>query len=404
MFKIYKFVYYLLFVVIAATCFRYGIWSKFVEKPQRQETIKIGVLAPLTGGSARHGEWIRNGVSLAVEEFNAAGGFNSIKLSGGVNGSGEIGIGNDRKVEIIYEDTICQPKEGVSAANKLINFDEVVAILGPWCSSVSLAVAPIVETAGVPMISGSANDKMKEAGDYIFRLNPGATKEVEDVIGFVRGELGVSKLAILYSNNDYGFAFTKNTEKIFKNLGGEVVFVDAYEQGEVDYRAHLLRVKKAAPDAIYMIGYQDEYSQLLRQAKEAKIDKQFISTLTFESHDILDAAGEATEGVIYSYLYDRESDRPIVQAYRKIYLEKYGIESDMWAALFYDATRILLQAIATSTNPSIKEIDRTKIKNELYKIKDFNGVTNRLGFDEYGEVVNSYMVKQVQSGKFVRLK
>jgi len=348
---------------------------------KREKVIKIGAILPLTGEAAKYGQSAKRGLGLALEEINTSGGVGGKKLS------------------LIYEDSKANPKEGVNAIQKLITIHKVPAIIGAMASSVTLAIAPIAEKNKTVLLSpASSAPKITYAGDYIFRNCYSDIYEGTKMADYIWNETFYRIIGIIYINNDYGIGLKVAFEKRFTKLGGEVIISEPYEFGSTDFRAQISKVKNANPDAIYIIGYS-EIGRLLRQAKETDLNKPFFSVIMFEDPDILKIAREAAEGVIYTFpSYDPESQEKQIRDFVEAFKKKYGQIPDGFTANSYDALKILVLAIEKGGE------DSEGIKNALYTIKDFPGVTGRTLFDANGDVQKPIGIKTVKDGRFIWLK
>jgi len=182
-------------------------------KPQPEDIIKIGIIGPLTGNAGEYGQNIKNALGMALEEINK---------TGGVKG---------RKLQLIYEDSACEPAKGVTAIQKLINVDEISIVIDMACSSVALAEAPIAETSKVLlMLSTASNYKIKDAGEYIFRVFPSDAFQGKELAEFIISS-NYKKVAVIYINNDYGFGLQKVFSEEFKQLGGKIVAIESHKAG-----------------------------------------------------------------------------------------------------------------------------------------------------------------------------
>ena len=356
------------------------IWVS-CQKKVEEKVVKIGAVLVLTGPNAKAGQSAKQGIEMAVEEINASGGVKS------------------RKIKVIYEDDGGEPQKSVSAVQKLINVDKVLAILGPMWSSCVLAVAPIVESKGVVILSPTASSpKITYAGDYIFRNTYSDAIEGAKTAEFASKELKYGKAGILFINNDYGVGLKDAFKRKFEELGGKIVIDEGYDPKTTDFRTILVKVKERSPEVIYIAGYS-EMGQLLRQMRETGIKIPVLSCIMFEISDIAKVAGKAAEGVIYAYpSYDPEKGNEITLKFAKKFKEKYGTLPDPEAAFSYDAVKIL--ALAMERGGFTSE----DIKNALYKIKGYNGITGKTSFDENGDVIKPVGFKRVHNGKYEWLK
>lgn len=366
--------------VVVLVAIGLGIWlGVFPPWSGVPGEIKIGVITPLTGGSAKYGEDIKRGYDLAVEEINEQGGIKG------------------KKLRLIYEDSEGHPQKAVSAAQKLIQQDKVITILGALWSSPTLAVAPIVERNKVVLLSsGSSSPKVTDAGDYIFRNELSDLYGAEETAKLFFG-IGFKNIAILYINNDFGIAQKDVTERVYSQLGGTIVAAESFEQDATDFRTQLLKIKDSQPDGLFMVGYK-ETILILRQMRELGINLQILSVALFEDPEIIEKAGDVAEGAIYTYYgtFDPKSQEPRIKEFVEKFKTKYRREPEYYAPIGYDAIKILALAIERGgTNPE-------RIKNALYGIKDFPGISGTTSIDENGDVMKPVILKTVKEGKFVK--
>jgi branched-chain amino acid transport system substrate-binding protein len=346
---------------------------------RRPKEINVGVLTPLTGGAAKYGEDIKRGYDLAVYEINKEGGIRGVKI------------------KLTYEDTEAQPQKAVSAARKLIDRDKVVAILGCFGSSPTLAVAPIAENNKVLLFSSaSSSPKVTDAGDYIFR------NEISDRYGAKETarlffNLDFKRIAILYINNDFGIDFRDVVEQTYKELGVTITAAETFEQDAKDFRTQLVKIKESNPEAILIVSYK-EAILILKQMRELGVKKQVLSTALFEDPEILEKVGDIAEGTIYTYYgtFDPKSQDTRIREFIKKFREKYGIDPEYYAPIAYDAVKILALAIEKGG------FKPEGIKDALYQIKDFPGLSGTTSFDDNGDVLKPVILKTVQQGKFIR--
>lgn len=359
-----------------------GGYYLFSNKPDLgDETIKIGVIYPVTGGASSWGAPAEQGVELAVNEINGEGGING------------------RKVELIVEDSQCEPAKGVSAINKLINVDKVKYVIGDICSAVVVPTAPIAEENSVVMMAQGSSPDITGIGDYIFRNWPSDSYQGELMAKYVFNELGIKEIAILNVNNPYGNGLADAFQEGFLELGGEVALREKYEQGSKDFKTTLLKIKDKGIKAIYTVS-QLEDAVIIRQVEEIGLDDvQIIGADSMATQEIRDATGDAIEGVIYSFpQFDEESE--IVMNFQDRFEALFGHKSDLVnvAAHGYDAMNIL--SVALDGVP-YENVD--KVKNNIYNIKNYDGVSGSTTFDENGDVIKPYGIYTIKNGESVLL-
>jgi branched-chain amino acid transport system substrate-binding protein len=302
-----------------------------------------------------------------------------------------------RPIEVITEDDRSVTEEARSAAQKLIQRDRVVALLGEVASSRSLAAAPEAQRAGVPMISpASTNPRVTEVGDDIFRtcfIDPfqGAV-----MARFAHDDLKAKRVAILFDfKQDYSVGLADFFRKTFKALGGEVVADERYTSGDIEFRAQLTTIRGAAPDAIFVPGYYTEVGLIAKQARELGITVPLLGGDGWDSEKTLEIGGPAVEGDYFSTHYAADSDDPHVQEFVKRYQEQNKQVPDAMAALGYDAAKLLADALgrAGSTNgPALRDA--------IAATRDFSGVTGRITIDPQRNAHKDAVVIKIENGRF----
>lgn len=345
-----------------------------------EKEIKIGVLAVLTGDFAYYGEWTKNGAIMAAEEIN---------IQGAING---------KKLKLIFEDHKNDPNLGVNAFMKLINIEKVPAVI-TITSGVVLAVAKIAEQNHIVQINTAAlNPEIRSAGDYTFSIIPNADDEAIVLSNFLIKNLGIQKLAILHSSESYGVGAKNAFIKEFSSLGGKILGIESYNASDTDFRSQITKIKYLNPQGVYLAGSSKESGFILRQSKEIGFKSQWFSYAAFQGEDVLKIAKKEAEGVIYTYpSYDPSSSIEQIKDFTKKYREKFSITPEVYSATAYDAIRILSFVITKVGNKS------EKIKEELYNLKNFPGVTGNISFDKDGCVTGSIILKAVENDQFVRI-
>jgi branched-chain amino acid transport system substrate-binding protein len=341
--------------------------------------IKIAVLAPLSGQVATFGESTRNGVLLAIDEWNAKGGV----------------LG--KKIVTVVEDSQCSADPAVNAANKVIDQDKVHYIIGEVCSSASIPVSQITEAKGILQISPtSTNDQLTinpdgTAKKFIFRACYNDSFQGLVTGKFALDDLQAKKAFIMYDQgNDYTVGLAESFEKTFTEGGGEIVGKETYTAQDTDFSAILAKVAEAAPDVVFLGDYYPIVNLVTTQAKEKGLTAPFIGGDGWDSSD-LDLA--AADGGYYSNHYSPEDQRPIVQEWLKKYQDKYGSVPDALATLAYDATNILLASIEKAGVD-----DAAKVAEAMAGIQ-WEGVSGTITFNEQHNPVKAAVILQVKDGK-----
>jgi len=300
------------------------------------------------------------------------------------------------KLEIIFEDDKLETKDGVAAANKLIDVDKVSAIIGAQPSSITLAIAPIIESKKVVLVSpASTSTDVTTAGDYVFRTILSGEYEGKVSADLYKQYYNGKKLAILYINNDYGLSL----KKVFLgSLGNPSVLELAYNETETRFSSYLTKIKENGIEVVYILGY-NEMVDIFKKAKELNLNVSWLGAAQMGSQSLIDKIGNAADGTIFPYWeFSLESVKMNNSEFYSLF-EKYssGAELDAFAANAVDALSILNSVIKD------KPMSGQEIKNELYKVKDFNGITGQLSFDKNGDVMKKITVKTIKNGKIVNL-
>jgi branched-chain amino acid transport system substrate-binding protein len=344
-------------------------------------TLKVAILAPLSGSVATFGESTRNGAMIAIEEWNAKGGL----------------LG--RQIEAVVEDSQCSADPAVNAANKVIDQDGVKFIIGEVCSSASIPVSLIAEEKGVLQISPtSTNDKLTLNADgttkqYIFRACYNDSFQGVVTGNFALANLGAKTAFVLSDQgNDYTIGLADSFKQAFTAGGGKIVGEETYTKTDTDFSAILAKIADAKPDVVFLGDYYNIVNLVTAQAKEKGITAPFIGGDGWDSSD-LDLA--ASDGGYYSNHYSPDDQRAIVQDWVKKYEAKHGSKPDALATLAYDAANILFESIKKANSD-----DPAKVKDAMAAIK-FEGVSGSITFNNLHNPVKAAVMLQVKDGKIV---
>lgn len=344
------------------------------------DEILIGQYGSLTGSEATFGISTDNGLKLAVEEINNSGGV------------------LNKKVRLITYDDQGKPSEAVTVVQKLVTKDKVVAVIGEVASSRSKAGAPICQQNKIPMISpASTNPEVTAIGDYIFRVCFIDPFQATVMSKFAINTLKLKKVAILKDvKNAYSTGLAELFEKQFKEMGGEIVEVQSYSNGDKDFKAQLTAIKSKNPDGVFIPGYYTDVGLIAIQSREIGITQTLFGGDGWESEKLTEGkAKDALEGCYFSTHVSVENPSPTIQNFIKKYKEKYNSMPDAMSFLAYDAAMILFDAIKRANST-----DGEKIKNELAKTKNFNGVTGTITMNEQRNAIKPAVILEIKNGQF----
>lgn len=347
------------------------------KKQSETKEIKIGAILPLTGSAAPYGENAKRGIELALSEINSKGGING------------------RLIKVIYEDSKTEPKEAVSALNKLFSLEGIRLIIGDINSSGVLAMAPIAEKNKIVLLSpGASNPKISESGDYIFRNWHSDALEGQVDAEYAYSKMGWRTAAILYVDAAYGVGLAETFRKVFDTLGGKIIIFESYAQDATDMRTQISKIVAAKPDGLYLPGWPKEMAVALKQLKELGSEIPILSAQGFDDPLILNLAGNAAEGVIFSVPETPDPNNETVKAFLENYRKRYGQEPGVCSASGYDALRIFAYAI-DKVGDNVEQVQII-----LASLVDFTGADGPVSFDEHGDLLKPFAFKEVKGGEF----
>jgi len=353
--------------------------SQAMTQVSNGDTIEVGAIFPLTGDGAAYGEPMQKVAQIALNEINA---------NGGVNG---------KKLEFLWEDGKCNGNDASAAANKLINVDHVQVIYGGFCSSETLAIAPIAEVAHVIVLSpGSSSPDITNAGDYVFRNYPSDATQGK-VLAQGAQKVGFKKVGVLAEQNDYTLGIQKVFQDQFQQLGGSVE-VENYLPTDSDFRTVLLKLKADNVDALLIDPQTPAKADLIfKQLQEMNWKVKLMGNDVVAGYqDLITKYAKLVEGMITAeFTYDKTN--PDFQKLVDEYKKETGkdLPYGTYASTSYDAVYIVKEALAKVGN------NADAIKDYLYAIKDRKGLGGTLNFDENGDPKAGHSLEIVKDGKVV---
>ncbi|TVR57911.1 MAG: amino acid ABC transporter substrate-binding protein [Candidatus Competibacteraceae bacterium] len=374
------------------------------------DELRIGALVPTTGDLQLYGETSLNGIRLAVEEINAAGGV----------------LG--QPISLRVGDTQTSPQAGVDTAQRMATLDGVHAFVGALASGVTIPVAQSVSRVqGLAQISGASTSPVittLDDGDFLFRTVPSDAYQGVALAEIALAE-GYKNLAILYINNDYGLGLAESFTAAFADRGGAVVRSASYEPGQSSYRGELRRVSRGNPEGLVLIGYPENGQTIVRQALEGGFFEKFVFTDGLRSPEMIAAIGaEFMDGVIGSSPQALE-DNPGARHFREAYRQKHGeIPPQPFMDSAYDAVYLIALAAQRAG-----KADRTAIRDHLRAVAgpsgakvnpgeweravellaagediNYEGASGSVDFDENGDVPGTFAHWRVENGEIVDVR
>lgn len=342
--------------------------------------ILIGYYGDLSGRTSSFGQSTKNGVEMAADEINKAGGING------------------RQVQIITEDDQGEPNKAATVVTKLINQDKVQALLGEVASSNSLAAAPKAQEAKIPMITpSSTNPAVTQVGDYIFRVCFIDPFQGEVMAKFAANNLKAKRAAILYDfNADYSRGLYQFFKRSFTQLGGQIISEQSYTQGDRDFSGQLTAIRSANPDVIYVPGYYGEVGVIANQTKQLGIKAPLLGGDGWDAPQLWQLGGAALNGNYISNHYSVDDPSPAIQKFVADYKGRYNILPDALAALGYDSMKVLADAIKRAGGT-----ESAKLREAIGQTQNFPGVTGAISINQERNAVKPAVVLKLQDSKFV---
>jgi len=344
-------------------------------------TIKIGFFGDLSAPTFNFGQSAMNGVLMATDELNQAGGING------------------RKIDIVFEDDKGSPELAAQITGKLIDRDKVVAIIGAGASGNSLAAAPKAQSAHIPLIApSSTNPAVTQAGDYIFRACFIDAFQGEVMAKFAASTLKAKKAAIMLDfNSPYSRGLSEFFELSFAKRGGQIVNKQSYSQGDADFRGQLSAIKSANPDVIYLPGYYGDVAIIAKQARQLGLNVALLGTDGWDAPELWELGGDALNGCYISNHYSVEDPSETIQKFAHDYRQRFGnLTPDAHAALAYDALRFLAEAIRKSGT-----VEGQKLRDALAETKNFPGVTGIISMDRNRNAVKPAVILKLEDRRYI---
>ena len=345
------------------------------------DTIKVGANFELTGNVANYGNATIEGLQLAIDEANEAGGING------------------KKIELVSVDDKSEAAESINAATKLISDDDVKVIVGPATTGLVLAETQTATDAKVPIIAPCAtspeatveNGKVKP---YVFRSCFIDPQQGEVMATFAAKDLK-AKTAVIYVDNSSDYS--KNLAKVFKEkfeaAGGKVVMEEAFLQKDQDFKATLTKLKTANADVMFVPAYYEEVGKIVKQAREMGINSAILGTDGWDDTKVVDIAGaDALNNTFFSTHYSEKDAE--VQGFIEAYKKKFNRAPNVFAALGYDAGKMLVDALKRAGSG-----DTEKIREALEATKDLKVGTGTISMDKNHNPIKTAVILEMKNGE-----
>jgi branched-chain amino acid transport system substrate-binding protein len=341
---------------------------------------RVGAYLSLSGAETEFGQQTREGIELAVDEANKAG---------GVKG---------KPVKVLYEDDKSNPQEATNKVLQLIDRDKVVAILGEVASSRSRAGGIVANKKGVAMISpSSTNPDVTKVGPFVFRVC--FTDDVQGQMGaeFIVKTLKKKKVALFYASDDlYSSGLASEFKAEAKKLGADIVMDKSFLKTETNFTTYIKELKSSGAEIAYAPIYYTAMVPIARQAKAEGIKGDFfVGGDGWDADSLLNDAGDEMEGAYFTNHYAPDVPWPNAQKFIGKYKERYGHAPTGMAATGYDAAGVLLDSLGRA-----KSADPKAIRDAIAEAKGFQGATGTISIDANRNADKPLVVVQIKGKKF----
>lgn len=336
---------------------------------------KVGLVNHLTGDAAAYGQSMKKGTELALDVINGAGGI------GGT------------KVEVVFEDDRLSAADAQTAFLKLVQSDKVPVIMGSGSSSISLAICPKAQESKVVQISSiSTAPALKDCGKYFFSAMASDTAQGPEWVNVAK-YLGVTDVAVMYINNDYGIGVKDTFVKAMEAAGGKILIAQPFELGGKDFRTEILKVKATNPKVTFIVDHVAEGSIVIKQGKELGLDTQWVTDVSMVSKEVPQLAGAAAEGAMG--LRAGSTQTPEFKAFHEAFLKKFNEEPTIWSDFAYDTMMLVAKAIEKGGYTA------DGIQKALFDVSTtYVGPSGAKKFDEYGIAQGVYEWMVVKNGEW----
>ncbi len=356
------------------------------------DTLGLGLCAPMSGGAASWGKKSEVGTKFAIDRINARGGIVPK------------GKRKARMLELIeVADDKNDPREGASIAQRFIDNQKILIMIGPLTSTVALAQAPIMNKNGLTQLAiGATAPAYTNAGPYSFRLVPTDAFQGRYMAKWANDQGKWKTYAIIYVNDDYGRGLAEVFQTGLKEIGVDeknVVASEAFLPNDTDFMAQLAKIKGLNPDALFIAGHYKEGALIARQARELALNAQILGTDGIGHPEYIKVAGKAAEGTIYSGYFSLADKRPYIQQWAAEFKEKLGYDPGLVEAIANDCVEIAARAIEIGGD------NRQDLAIGMSTIGRYHpammGALGQNQFDGNGDMVRDMLMYVVKDGAAV---
>lgn len=345
----------------------------------RKKPFKIGFAGCLTGRLSDLGTAGRNGVILAIEQVNAAGGING------------------HLVELIVKDDRQDPEVALQVDQELIE-EGVVAIIGHMTSEMSVAAVPLINKEKMLMISPTTSaNELTGIDDYFLRICPESRTQTAQLASHAFNIMDLREMAGVYdfSNRAFAEGLYKNFTTEFEKMGGSVVFTETFTSGEeVSYLDLAKKLLASDPDGLFIVAGALDTAMICQQVRKFGSELPIISSAWAFTSDLIQHGGSAVEGLVFSESFYKENKHENYLKFKKQFNERFGREPGFAETFSYEATQVLFTALSKTDN--VKQLKDTILKQQI-----FSGLQGDIRIDQYGDAKRKRFLITVKNGQFV---
>jgi len=350
------------------------------NSPTSSAPFVIALAGPFTGANAEYGEFMKNGANLAVKDINGTGGIDG------------------RQIQIQLADDQMDPKQAPLVAQRLSQDSSVLAVIGHFASTSTIAALPIYDRVGVPVLSHSTSQNLTGMSRWFFRLAPTNDIQGKQLADFTVQVLGAKKVAVMFEEGEGTQTVEKPFEAEMAQIGGDIVDKETHQVNDTDFAAQITKIRAFEPEVVFLNTFANEAALIVKQSNQAGWTPIFVSIESTATQDFIDLAGKASEGVYCAAFWNPASTDPEVQKYVEEYKAAYGATPEAYGAETYTAVMMFAEALKAGART------REEIRDWLDKTgttAGFHFASGNLKWDKNHDPFVPMLVLQVQNGKWI---
>ena len=359
-------------ILCAAIILLAAIWIGGCNSSKKDDTIKLGIIVPLSGNDGPLGDYSKKGVELAVEEQNSKGGI----------------LG--KKIELSIQDSESKPEKGLTIAKNMIESDKPFAIYS-IISGVTLAIKPETEKNSTILMAAVGTDKFLEGGKYTFRNFFAATSVANQLTKFIKDSMNVKSLCLFYVDNEYGKSVRDAVLKSSVEHGLKMGFSETFDAKALDYKSQIAVKVNKNIECIYIAGVGKSLGTMIKQIRESGYSGKIVGDPLIPFPDVTNSGGESLKGIKYlDFAFESNSANINTSSFVNAFKKKYNEEPKNFSVISYEGINLLFKSIENT-----KSIEAKNIADELNKVNNYDGVFGKVSIKN-NNFVYSFKSKEVK--------